>query len=61
MILYQLSIYKDGEFLLGMEYLQPWTKYLRQTLVFLLSSALREKCNFYFHEFFVSIKKFFLF
>ena len=30
--------------------LQLWTKYLRQTLVFMWNSALREKFNFYFGE-----------
>ena len=28
--------------------LQPWTKYFRQTLVFMWNSALLEKFNFYF-------------
>ena len=28
--------------------LQPWTKYLRQTLVFMWNIALQEKFNFYF-------------
>ena len=30
--------------------LQLWTKYLRQTLVFMWNSALQEKFNFYFGE-----------
>ena len=30
--------------------LQLWTKYLRQALVFMWNSALREKFNFYFGE-----------
>ena len=32
------------------ENLQPFTKYLRQTLDFMCNSALREKSNFYFSE-----------
>ena len=28
--------------------IQPWTKYLRQNLVFMKNSALREKFGFYF-------------
>ena len=45
--------------------LQSFTKYLRLTLVFMWNTALREKFNFCFQEFFVSIIfvsiKFFIF
>ena len=27
---------------------QPWTKYLGKTLIFMRNSTLRENCNFYF-------------
>ena len=37
--------------------LQSWTKYLRQTLVFILNSALWEKFNFCFSGFFARIDK----
>ena len=40
--------------------LQPPTKYLRQTLVILWNSPLREKFNFYFQEIFASMDKIFL-
>ena len=36
---------------------QPWTKYLRQTLLFLWNSALREKVNFYFSGVFLLVLK----
>ena len=36
-----------GTELLEFSRLQPWTKYLRQTLVFLWNSALKESFNFY--------------
>ena len=37
--------------------LQSWTKYLRQTLVFILNSALWEKFNFCFSGFFARLTK----
>ena len=40
--------------------LQSWTKYLRQTRVFLWNRALREESNFYLPEFFASIDKIFI-
>ena len=36
---------------------QSWSKYLRQTLVFMWNSTIRKKFNFYFQEFFASIDK----
>ena len=36
-------------------YLQTFTKYLRQTLVFMWNSALREKFNFYFCKSFLLV------
>ena len=40
---------------------QSWTKYMRQTLAFMCSSALQEKFNFYFSGVFLSIDKTFIF
>ena len=40
---------------------QSFTKYLRQTLVFMRNNALREKFNFCFQEIFTSTDKFFFF
>ena len=39
------------------QYLRPFTKYLRLTLVSIWNSALREKFNFCFQQFFSSIDK----
>ena len=45
----------------GPEELQPWTKYLRQTLVFMRNNTPWEKLNLYFSETFASIDKTFSF
>ena len=37
--------------------LQSWPKYMRQTLVLVRNSALREKLNLIFEQFFASIDK----
>ena len=41
--------------------LQSFTRNLRQTLVFMWNSKIRESFNFYFQQFFTSINKFFIF
>ena len=47
--------WKKVEQLLCLESPQSWAKYLRQTLVFMWNSALREKFNFYFFRSFLLV------